>query len=325
MKLYSLTAAILLATVAHAQDVTEKLAAPRPPEILGLPDLAKLTKWGEKFVSDCELVIDKAKAASTQIRADFAADVDKARQGWDLAFFWIGLVTMAVVWFVSTQYRKGRIPVLLAALMLAGGQANAQAHVTKEPLAKDGTPVHIDLPPALHLRNTGGSDGSGLCVFTSINHSAYYQNSILLQDFQKWMRQFPGGGWPEQVDRKIKELARARKDQTPAFIQIETNDLDILRTACRTGRSPGVTYSFSPTGRYNGQRISHMVSLVAAAAGKGPDGKGWWCILDNNYPKSYEWMSEGQFLRTYSRGRQGWAVILLDPGPPPVPTGKGHP
>ncbi len=63
-----------------------------------------------------------------------------------------------------------------------------------------------------------------------------------------------------------------------------------------------------------------MVTLVGAGIGKGPDGKGWWCVLDNNYPDSYEWMSENQFLRTYTGGGQGWCVIFGTPaGPPPVP------
>jgi hypothetical protein len=318
--LMQITAIVLLlcAPVAQVEDPKGQLIRPKPqPEILGLPDVTKLTRWGEKFIADEEAFLEKVKKF---INTDVDPAVDRARLGWDLTWFWVGLVTMAVVWFISTQfYRRSRTMTLLLALMLVG-DVGAQAHVTKEPIAKDGTQVQVDIPPVLHMRNTGGSDGSGLCVFTSINHSAYYQNCVLLQEFQKYMTQFPGGGWPQQVDRKIKELAKVRHEPPPLFVQVETNDLDVLKLACKTGRSPGVTYSFSPTGRYNGQRISHMVSLVAAGAGKGPDGRGWWCILDNNYPKSYEWMSEAQFLRTYTRGQQGWAVILLNPGPPPVPT-----
>ncbi len=77
---------------------------------------------------------------------------------------------------------------------------------------------------------------------------------------------------------------------------------------------PGVTYSFSPTKRYGGARIAHMVSLVHA------DDQ-WFCVLDNNYPglDKYEWMSPAEFLKTYTGGGGGWAVILLDRGPPPLP------
>ena len=45
------------------------------------------------------------------------------------------------------------------------------------------------------------------------------------------------------------------------------------------------------------------------------------CVLDNNYPgvDQYEWMSVDEFLRTFTGGRSGWAVVLLDGGPPPLP------
>jgi hypothetical protein len=55
-----------------------------------------------------------------------------------------------------------------------------------------------------------------------------------------------------------------------------------------------------------------MVSLLHAS-------EKWFCILDNNYPQSFEWMSPDEFRRTYTGGRSGWSVILLSPGPPPVP------
>lgn len=58
---------------------------------------------------------------------------------------------------------------------------------------------------------------------------------------------------------------------------VEGSDLERLKLACRTGRMPGVTYAFSPTGRYGGARIAHMVNLVHA------DDQ-WFAVLDNNYP-----------------------------------------
>ena len=58
----------------------------------------------------------------------------------------------------------------------------------------------------------------------------------------------------------------------------------------------------------------YMVSLVHA------DDQ-WFCVLDNNYPgvDKYEWMTPDEFRRSYTGGRAGWSVILLDPGPPPPP------
>lgn len=217
------------------------------------------------------------------------------------------------------------VAALLLVVLLVGDLAG-QAHVTTAPVANDGTELPLDLPAELHMRNTGGmgprgpGSGAGLCVFTSIEHSARWQNVWELHGFQKWMMSKPGGGWPEKVTAMSAAYCKEKGCPVPELIQVQSADLEPLRLAIRTGRMPGVTYAYSPTGRYGGRRIAHMVTLVAAGQGKGPDGKGWWCILDNNYPRSFEWMSEGQFFRTYTGGgRNGWAVIPRQPSPPPVP------
>lgn len=178
---------------------------------------------------------------------------------------------------------------------------------------EDGTELQCDLPGALHQKNKGGRDGAGLCVFTSIAHAAHWQNVPLLEDFRDWMTKHPGGGYPEKVTKMIEQIAKEKGQPVPDYLQVQNNDLEILKAACASGRMPGVTYSSSPTGRYRG-RIAHMVSLVHA------DDR-WFVILDNNYPGAdkYEWMSPEEFIKTYSGGRTGWAVILLNPPPPPPP------
>ncbi len=180
--------------------------------------------------------------------------------------------------------------------------------------------VQLDLPDTLHLRNKAGTDRQGLCVFTSINHSAYWQNLPALQDFRDYMTKFPGGGWPEKVDRMIEQRCKALGVPKPAYIQVQSNNLDILAAACKSGRMPAITFcrSFMP-GRYGGQTISHMVTLVAARVGPNK----MWACLDNNYPEELEWLTEAQFLQTYSGGRTGWAVIFLSPGSPPPPRNHG--
>lgn len=234
---------------------------------------------------------------------------------------------------------KRMIAVVCSLALLLGATAAARgqtAHVTTEPVAKDGTAAPLDLPRALQMKNTGGNDrgpgnprgepgkGSGLCVFTSINHAAYWQNVPELQGFQKWMTNHPGGGYPEKVKDMIDRLCKEQGRPVPEYMQVESNDLEPLKLAVRCGLMPSITYSYSPTGRYGGKKIAHMVTLVAAGEGKGPDGKGWWAVLDNNFPGSFEWMSEAQFLRAYKGDQQGWAVILLNPGPPPVPFLEVH-
>lgn len=176
----------------------------------------------------------------------------------------------------------------------------------------DGTEIRCDLPPDFHVKNRGGSDGSGLCVFASLKHSGIWQNDPIFSGLFEWMFSHPGGGYPEKVDRIIAQYCQEKNLPRPPYVQVEGTDLGILELACKNGLMPGVTYSYSPSGRYGGSRISHMVSLVHADARH-------FVILDNNFPKTYEWMSPDEFRKTYTGGRSGWAVIPLRPGPPPVP------
>ena len=200
-----------------------------------------------------------------------------------------------------------RLLPLLLALPLTG------AAVTREPVAPDGTEAHIDLPRELHVKNRGGSDGAGLCVFASIKHAALWQNVEPLEAIFEFMFTRPGGGWPEKVDRIVDALCREKGAPKPAYIHVHGADLEPLQLACRTGRMPAVTYSLSPSGRYGGRRIAHMVSLVHA------DEKHF-AVLDNNFPGTIEWMTPAEFRRAYGgRSGSGWAVILLDEGPPPAP------
>ena len=179
-------------------------------------------------------------------------------------------------------------------------------------IGPDGTELQCPLPAEFHTKNTGGSNGAGLCVFCSMHHSGVWQDEPVFAGLFEWMRHHPGGGYPQKVDRTIEQFRREKNLPRPDYVQIEGTDLEVLRTACRSGRMPAVTYSFSPTGRYGGQRISHMVSLVHA------DDKHF-AVLDNNFPGTYEWMSPEEFKKTYTGGRSGWAIVPLRPGPPLPP------
>lgn len=183
----------------------------------------------------------------------------------------------------------------------------------QSPLAPDGTEVQIDLPSQFHLKNRGGSDGAGLCVWCSLQHAAIWQDVRPFQDVFKWHWKYPGGGWPDRVDKDFAKMCQEQGKPVPDYIQYQGKDISILKLALKTGRMPCVTYAYSPTGRYGGARIAHMVNLVHL------DDR--WCgILDNNYPGRVEWFDAKQFPGVWTGGRgSGWAVIYLNPGPPPPP------
>ena len=183
-------------------------------------------------------------------------------------------------------------------------------------VAPDGvTEIECDLPGNLHQQNKGGSDGAGLCVYASAKHTGHWQNDPLFVAIFDWMRKHPGGSYPEKFDRTLKQCAKELGLEVPAYLQItNSKDLAPLKLACSSGRMVMITYSRSPTGRYGGSRISHMVNLSHC------DDK-WAAVLDNNYPGDdrYEWMDPEKELIGVANPSGFWAVVLLLPPPPPVP------
>lgn len=180
--------------------------------------------------------------------------------------------------------------------------------------------AQCDLPNEYHKRNTVGTDGAGLCVFKSMHHTGQWQGDKLFQAIDRWMEQHPGGGYPEKVDRMLKQASRELGFPVPKYLHFTKPDLQILKEACKNRYMPCVTYGVSPTGRYGGQLIDHMVSLPHAT-------DAWFCVLDNNYPgvDKLEWMEPNDFKIATTSGSSGvesgnaWFMILLTTPPPPAP------
>lgn len=178
--------------------------------------------------------------------------------------------------------------------------------------------MQLPIPGELHQKNTGGSDGYGLCVYASARHAGRWQSNPLFEELFEWMKRHPGGSYPSKFTATLKQCATEKGYTIPTYVQVEDNDLEIIKTATNNGFMPGVTYGFSPSGRYNGQRISHMVTITHAT-------DNWFCVLDNNYPgeSNFEWMKPSEFARVYSAtGGRGWSVFLLANPPSPAPRNK---
>lgn len=165
-----------------------------------------------------------------------------------------------------------------------------------------GQQVQVDLPCDQLVRNCGGSDGLGLCVFTSIMFSARLQNVPQLKDFQAWMKKHPGGGYPQKVDAMIKRKCAEQKKPIPDYIQVENGDWSLVELALKTGRMPAITYG-----------SAHMVNIVCLTNGFG-------AFRDNNFigAKELDWMSASA-AKQKAGGNHFWAVILLAPRPPSPP------
>src|SRR3954462_9656940 len=89
------------------------------------------------------------------------------------------------------------------------------------PALDDGTEVDCDLPARLHVRNRGGSDGAGLCVFASMRHSRLWADEPVFAALFKWMFSHPGGGYPQKVERMVGLYCRLEKKPPPDYFQVE--------------------------------------------------------------------------------------------------------
>jgi hypothetical protein len=169
--------------------------------------------------------------------------------------------------------------------------------------------VQADLPVSLRLKNIGGTDGAGLCVFTSITHAARFQNELGLWDFQKQMSHERGGGWPSKVDAMIKKYSPSTQ-----YLQYEGGDPSIIKAALQSGRMVCVTWNGYRDPHYHGQHIAHMVNCIAFSDQEV-------ILLDNNFIGDAELlhMTPADFLTGWKDSGSGWAVVLLASAPAPIP------
>lgn len=189
------------------------------------------------------------------------------------------------------------------------GEMNGPGH--------DGVEVNCDLPTELHLKNRGGSDGAGLCVFASLTHAGQWCDEPVAQHMFEFMFTRPGGGYPTKVDAMLKACAAEMRLPVPSYIQHTGGDPEFIERALATYRYVSCTYDGRDTaygGVYSG-RIAHMVNCVYL-------GQKWAVVHDNNTPGRWLWLPRAAFLERWKGGGGGWAVVLLRPGPPPIPTGR---
>lgn len=177
----------------------------------------------------------------------------------------------------------------------------------------NGKELECDLPLRMHLKNKGGSDGAGLCVFASINMAAEWQNVNAGRGLLEWMTKHPGGGYPEKVDRVLQDYCKELGIKVPSYVQHTGGDVAFLKLALESGRMPCVTYGGHDSVYYY-MRIAHMVDLVYLDDNIA-------AILDNNFPGQYLWMSTQMFLDRW-REDGGWAFVWLGPTPPPLPANQ---
>jgi hypothetical protein len=177
----------------------------------------------------------------------------------------------------------------------------------------DGVTAYCPIPRALRQRNTGGSDGAGLCVIASqVTDGRYQQLAAAVEALWAEAKTRPGGYYPT----KLKELMAEVAPEVP-YKSYEGRETAWMEATLRSGIPIGVTYG---TGRgYDYQSIAHMVSLVhldSEVAG----------VIDNNFPGYVAWMPLAEFRRRFTMpSGEGWAFYLDVPSKPLKPAPKPNP
>jgi hypothetical protein len=162
-----------------------------------------------------------------------------------------------------------------------------------------GTRASAPIPPEMHLKNEGGSDGAGLCVIASILINGRYQEVPGLEGgkgSRLWQtaKARPGGYYPDKLERLLNEVMPGEK-----WTSYSGQDATVLDTLSRKGLPIGATMK---TGAfYEYQPIHHMISLIEYRTG------GLACVVDNNDPGVYHWMPATEFARRWIDGGEGWA------------------
>lgn len=204
-----------------------------------------------------------------------------------------------------------RARTVIAALMLAlsVGPAHAQRPVGREEVVTkvpelDGVKALVPIPSEFHVRNEGGSDGAGLCVIASNLSDGWFQG---VQDFDRakdsplWRlaKGKPGGYYPEKLKNLFDEAG-----VTVDWLSAEGTAAElvpVIKHYLRQGIPVATTMSYSQ--RY-GMRIHHMIQTVHLDDDLA-------CIVDNNFPGTYLWVTADEYERRLLDGRAGWAVVLL--------------
>ena len=199
-----------------------------------------------------------------------------------------------------------------------------------DPTLPNGKTLQLPLPASEHMMNTGGSDGAGLCVYTSVTLSAHWHNITDAYNLRKFAEGRPGGSYPEKLASDLKTYSLRYNVTLPTYVQHTGGDDSFLDLCMKTRRYPGITYAGQDD--FYRQTIAHMVNLVNLDANYGT-------IQDNNRAGKWTTGTRSQLLNRWKglddNGRPlrlggqaiggGWAFVWIAPPAPPMPPKAADP
>lgn len=167
-----------------------------------------------------------------------------------------------------------------------------------------GVRAMVPIPAEFHIKNEGGVDGAGLCVIASSVIDGSYQGVPEFVDVKSskvWRlaKEREGGYYPAKLDELFKDAG-----VTTPYLQAEGSAAElmpVIRHYLKLGVPVALTMKYGD--RY-GQNIHHMVSCIHLDDSIA-------CIVDNNFPNVYFWMTVDEFAYRLVDGPAGWVVVLL--------------
>lgn len=202
---------------------------------------------------------------------------------------------------------KKHIPAILLAYILFVGPASGQTPDSHGEVVLDkpewkGVKANAPIPPNLHFKNTGGSDGAGLCVDTSVTIAGAY---LGLEDFWKLgqsslmvdARKNPGGSWPEKLERELKEHypnASWYSWESPTTEQVA--DFSSQGLPVCTTTNTGALYGYDYIYHYIVN--IHCDDDIAM-------------IVDSNDPGKYHAMPRAEYDRRAPNPKKMWGFVFL--------------
>lgn len=208
---------------------------------------------------------------------------------------------------VGSVLKRLASPILALVLASSASAQSGRWEVVTEEPEYQGVKASVPIPPEYHIPNEGSAvDGLGLCVGSSLLINGAYQGvpGMELGKNSEWWRYLkarPGGSYPSKLEADVRKLYPDEK-----WVSWEGRVTDLIAEYTRKGYPVAATMN---TGlQYKWQGIHHMVSVVHL------DDK-YACIVDNNDPGYYHWMSADDYKRRFVDGQTGWLFVWLrDPG-----------
>ena len=193
-----------------------------------------------------------------------------------------------------------------ALLLLAlAQQPDQRGEVATREDRYQGQAASAPIPDKYHMRNEGGSDGAGLCVYCSVIMAGATQGVADLAKVKesalwKHAKSRPGGSYPEKLAKDLNAVY-PYEQWGEKWQQYTGTDFGVLEKWSNEGRV--VASTMNTGGLYNYQPIHHMINVIGFRSG------GYAGVVDNNEPGVRRWMPAKEFERRAIDGGYAWFFI----------------